>query len=96
MLGNLGCFTDYPHFVELESNWRVVKSSLIIPSLRHLNPPHSLPFYFFKIHLNIIHQSTPMTSSRLRPLVFPTKILCAFCSFPTLATCFTHHPSYVC
>jgi hypothetical protein len=50
--------------------------------LNQLNPIHTLPPYFCKIHFNIILPSTPNLSSGFFHLGFQSKILSPFLIFP--------------
>jgi hypothetical protein len=55
-----------------------------------MNPVHTLPYCFFKIHCNTL-SSTSDSSKQLFPSGFSTKTLCAFLISPIPVTC----PSYL-
>jgi len=64
------------------------KSTPTLHILSQMNKVQSLPFYFFRIHFNIILPSTPTSSKRLQPSGFPSKV-CMYClSIP----CVPHVP----
>ena len=44
----------------------------LVPILSHMNPIHTLPFYYINIYLNIIHQSVITSSKRFTSLRLPT------------------------
>lgn len=50
-------------------------------NLSHMNPVHAVPFYFFKIHLNIILTSAP-TSYKCFPSGFPINAIPVCVSLP--------------
>jgi hypothetical protein len=54
--------------------------------LSQMNPIQNVPFYFPKIHSNIIFPSTPRSSEWLFPSGFQTKILYAFLISPMRST----------
>jgi hypothetical protein len=43
-------------------NPKVHKSSLLIPILSHIKQIHTIPFWLSKIHFNIVHQHTSLSS----------------------------------
>jgi len=59
------------------------KTPPLAPVLSHINPLHSFPAYFFNIHFNIIHPSTPRSGKCTyhvccRPhVLLPHFILCS-------------------
>jgi len=63
---------------------RVHKSPLplLVPILSKMNPDHTFPPYFPKIHSNITLLSMPRSSECLFPSGFPTKTLYAFLISP--------------
>jgi hypothetical protein len=65
-------------------NYRVHKSPPPAPILMKMNPVHTLPPSFLKIHFNIIRTSTSQSSG------FPAKMLYTFLVFTMLAACPTH------
>ena len=67
--------------------WNLIhKSSPIIPVLNQINSIRRIDTYFFKIHCNIAHLSTPRLPQGLYPLGLPVKILKVLLPSSILAT----------
>jgi hypothetical protein len=64
----------------LKVHYCVHKSLSLSPILIQMNPVHTLPSYFSKIHSNFILLSTPKSSKCLFPSAFPTKFFTHFSS----------------
>jgi hypothetical protein len=60
------------------------------PFPSQMNPVHTLPSYFPKIHSNIIFPSAPRSSKWSLPFRFPTKTLYAYLICTIRATCPAH------
>jgi len=71
-------------------HYRVLKTSPLVPDLRQMNPVHTLPPYFSKIHSNIIFPSTASLPSGLFPSGFPTEILYTLLIYLLRGTCPAH------
>jgi len=50
---------------------RIYKSKLLVPVLIQINPVHAFSYKFFRMHFNIILQSSPMSSKWSLSLRFP-------------------------
>jgi len=59
-------------------HYRIYNNVSLVPILSHMNPVHSFPPYFPKIHSNIIFLSTPRSCKWFLPSGFSTKILYKF------------------
>jgi hypothetical protein len=66
----------------------VHNSPLLVHVLRHINPVDTLPFYFFKIHFNIILPPTTSLPVDVFPSVFQPKSCMNF--LPLRASCPVH------
>jgi hypothetical protein len=71
-------------------HYRVHKSPPLVPILGQLNPIHTFPPYFSKLHSNITLLLLLGLLSGLFPSGFQTKILYAFFISPMLLTCPAH------
>jgi hypothetical protein len=71
-------------------HYSVHKSLPLLPVLRWVNPVHTIPSYFYKIHFNTSLPTMPESSSGLLPSALPTKTLHEFLFPPICATCPTH------
>jgi hypothetical protein len=69
--------------------YRVHKSTLLVPILSHINPIHTIPSYLAMIHLILSTHLRLGLPSGLFPSGFPTNMLCVFV-FPIRVTCPTH------
>ena len=58
----------------------------LFPVLCQINQFHSFPYYFFKIHLNIMLPFTPRSSKLSVPFRFPFHTLYAFLFCPILTS----------
>ena len=67
------------------------KNSPLVPNLSQINLIHVLPFYFFKLHFNIIFPSKPSLPSGLLSSGFPADNLYALFLSDTW---YTAHPSH--
>jgi hypothetical protein len=67
----------------LKVHYRVQKIPPLVPILSHINPIHTSPFYLTSISISFTHLRLGLPSS-LFPSHFPTNILNAFLSSPTL------------
>jgi hypothetical protein len=73
----------------------VSKSPPLVPILSHINPVHNFPSCFSKIHFNIIHTSTPISSKWSLPFGFSDQNFAYI--FHTSHSCYfprTPHPSW--
>jgi hypothetical protein len=68
-------------------HYHVHKSPRLVPILRQINKIHTFPSYPSKIHFNIVHPLTSLSSQWLFPSGFPTNILYAFLLSPIRAAC---------
>jgi hypothetical protein len=71
-------------------HYRVQKLPLLAPILSQMNPVHTFPLYFCKIHSNIILNLRVGLSNGLFPSGFPTNSRQAFLIPPMRSTCPTH------
>jgi hypothetical protein len=65
-------------------HYRVHRSRQLAPVMILMNPVHTLPNYFSKIHSNIILPPTLMHSEWSLPFRFPTIIFMHFSSHPSI------------
>jgi hypothetical protein len=73
----------------LNFHYRILIRPQLDPVLSQMNPVHSLPIYFFKIHVNIVFMSMPWSSSWSLPLqILGPK----FCVHFSLLPCALHIP----
>lgn len=67
-------------------HYRLNNSPPYVPTMSKMNPVHTFPLYFFKMHFNIIYPSAPTS------LGFPIKYAVALPLFP--AKCHMPQPSH--
>jgi len=82
-------FQEISLFMEPESSLACSQEPPLFPALRHMNPVHIFPPYFFKIYSNIIFPSTPWSSSDFSLQVFQLKF---YMYLSSLACYMNSHP----
>lgn len=75
-------------------NCRIQKSHLLVPSLSHKHPQHTLEVRSFKIHFPVISFPTPESSRRFLFFESSNKTFCAFLSYSVRPT-ITHSANLI-
>jgi hypothetical protein len=85
-----------PLLWNLKVRYRVYKRTLPAPVLSLMNPVHTFPLYFLKIHFNIILPSSSRSSEWSLPFMFSNQNCrnANYLSRPSNPLCF-YHPSNI-
>jgi hypothetical protein len=54
--------------MEPEGSYRVHKNPTLVPILSQINPIRAIPFYFSKIHFNIVHLARTLQVKRIEEM----------------------------
>jgi hypothetical protein len=80
----------FPIFYRAEGSFVCLEEPSTDSTLTHINPVHTIPLHFFKIHLNTTFLSNASVFQMVSFLWIPLPKFCRHFSSPVHATCPTH------